>query len=256
MLTTLFVLVSLVGCADPYGDAKKLDTIEAYEAFLAGSPGGADKLMAGSRLEELMVKRAIDSHAIADYDAALKRFPSTRKKKELQSGRANAAFALAEADGSTEAWKSFLAENAFADAPLKKRAKAMVDVAEFSAKVALSEPVVEPVNLGGDPKGAMDGWGIRTNVSNNSETALEYANIELQFLDANGAKLKAVSWPAAAQSAPGGMPMDEATMKPLAHGETRPWAYTSGELPEGWLEAKKVKVLLIAAKAVPATPAP
>ena len=256
MLTTLFLLVSLVGCADPYGDAKKIDTIEAYEAFLAGSPRGADKLMAESRLEELVVKRATASHAVADYDAALKRFPSTRKKKDLQTGRANAAFAIAEADGSTEAWKAFLAENAFAEGPLKKRAKAMVDVTEFSAKVALSEPVVEAVNLGGDPKGALDGWGIRTNVTNNLESALEYANIELQFLDSSGGKLKTVSWPAAAQSGPGGMPMDEATMKPLAPGETRPWAYTSGELPEGWLEAKKVKVMLIAAKAVPASPAP
>ncbi|MSQ03307.1 MAG: hypothetical protein EXR71_15680 [Myxococcales bacterium] len=256
MVTTLFLLVSLVGCADPYGDAKKLDTIDAYEAFLAGSPGGADKLMAESRLEALVVKRATESHAIADYDAALKRFPSSRKKKDLQTGRANAAFAVAEADGSTEAWKAFLADNPFADGPLKKRAKAMVDVARFSATVTLSEPVVEPVNLGGDPKGAMDGWGIRTNVTNNSEMALEYANIELQFLASDGAKLKAVSWPVAAQAGPGGMPLDEATTKPLAPAETRPWVYTSGQFPEGWLEAKKVKVLLIAAKAVPAMPAP
>lgn len=245
----------LLGCADPYGDAKKADTIEAYEAFLAGEASGADKLMAETRLEELMVKKAEESHAIADYDAVLKRFPSSRKTKELQEGRANAAFALAEADGSVDAWKKFLAENDFADSALKKRAKSMVDVAEFSTVVAIGTPTVEKVNLAGDAAGPKDGWGVKADITNNGTVALEYANIELQFLDAAGKKLKAVSWPVAAQSGPGGMPIEEAYTKPLAPAETRPWAYSTGEAPEGWAEGQ-IKLVLVAARAVPAAPAP
>lgn len=255
MIRFLLPALLMLGCADPYGDAKKADTIEAYDTFLATNPTGADKLMAETRLEELMVKRAEESHAIADYDAVLKKFPSSRKGKEMKEGRSNAAFAVAEADGSVEAWKKFLEENDFADSALKKRAKGMVDVAEFSAVVAIGTPVVEPTNLAGDAAGPKDGWGVKADITNNGTVALEYANIELQFLDAEGKKLKAVSWPVAAQSGPGGMPIEEAYTKPLAPAETRSWAYTTGEAPEGWAEGK-IKLVLVAARAVPATPAP
>ncbi len=249
----LLPVLVMLGCADPYGDAKKADTIEAYEAFLATEPSGADKLMAESRLEELMVKRAEESHAIADYDAVLQRFASSRKAKQMQEGRSNAAFAVAEADGSVDAWKKFLAENDFADAALKKRAKTMVDVAEYTALVAIAEPVVAPVNLAGDAAGAKDGWGITAEITNNATVALEYANLELQFLDGEGKKLKAVSWPIAAQAGPGGLPMEEAHAKPFAPAEKRTWSYSTGETPEGWAEGK-VKLVLVGARPAPAAP--
>lgn len=255
MIRFLLPALILLGCADPYGDAKKADTIEAYESYLATDPTGADKLMAETRLEELMVARAEETHAIADYDAVLKKFPSSRKTKELQEGRANAAFAVAEADGSVDAWKKFLAENDFADSALKKRAKAMVDVAEYSALVAIAAPTVEKVNLAGDAAGAKDGWGVKADITNNATVALEYANIELQFLDKDGKKLKAVTWPIAAQAGPGGMPMEEAHAKPFAPAETRTWNYSTGEAPEGWAEGQ-VKLVLVAARPVPATPPP
>ena len=253
--TTLLLATLLVGCADPYGDAKKADTIEAWDAYLATAPTGSNESMAKKRLEQLLVSRADESHAIGDYDAVLTKFPKSTKKKKMQEGRANAAFAAAEAEGSLEGWTKFLAENDFADSALKKRATAMVDIAAFAAKLTIAAPTVAEVNLANDPKGAKDGWGFTAAVTNNGEVALEYANLELQYLGADGKKLKAVSYPIASQTGPGGMPIEEALMPPLAPAETRTWSYTTGEVPDGWVEGKGVKLVLVGARAVPAAPA-
>ena len=44
MWKTLLLALALVGCADPYGDAKKADTIDAWESFLATEPSGTAHL--------------------------------------------------------------------------------------------------------------------------------------------------------------------------------------------------------------------
>lgn len=248
----LFLLLS--ACADPYGDAQAVDTIEAWDKFLASNPTGSDKMKAESRLEKLLVDRAEASKTVADYDAVLKRFPDSRKKKDMLTGRANAAFAIAEEAGTTDAWKLFLDENPEADGSLRKRAKAMVDVAAFASTLTIAEPTVAEVNLANDPTGPKDGWGISAAVTNNGTVALEYANIELVFHDSAGKKLKATSYPIAAETGPGGMPIEEALTKPLAPGETRTWSYTTGDLPEGWLDGRKVSLALIAARPAPAAP--
>jgi hypothetical protein len=254
MTRTLALVFLLASCADPYGDAKAADTIESWEKFIAGGATGSDKMKAESRLEQLMVKHAEETKAVADYDAVLKRFPSTRHKKDMASGRANAAFALAEVADTTEGWKTFLAENPTADGALKKRAKAMVDVAEYRQVLAIGEATVAEANLANDPAGPKDGWSISAPITNNGTVALEYASIELVFRSGAGEKLKAINYPIAAPTGPGGMPIEEALTKPLAPGETRTWSYATGETPEGWLDGRKVSLTLIAARPAPAAP--
>jgi len=255
MIRFLFVALLLAGCDDPYGDAKKADTIEAYQKYLDTRPEGADALLAESRLEELMISKAEETKAVADYDAVLTRFPKTKKLEDVQKGRAAAAFALAEKDGSADAYKKFLDEDPFADGALKKRAKTMVDVAAFAPTVAISDPVVTEVNLANDPKGPKDGFGFTAEVTNNGTQALEYANLELQFLDAGGSKLKAVTYPVASPTGPGGMPIEEVYTKPLAPAEKRTWSYSTGDVPEGWAEGKKVKLVLVGVRPAAAAPA-
>lgn len=251
-MRALVLLFLLAGCADPYGDAQKVDTIEAWEGFLAGNPSGSEKLGAEKRLEELLVARAEQSKKVEDYDAVLKKFPKSRKTKEMQAGRANAAFAVAEAEGTADAWKAFLDENPTADTALKKKARNMVAVAEYKDKLAMTEPKVEEVNLAEDPKGPKDGWGFTTVVTNDGDKAVEYLNLEVQFLDAQGQKLKAFTYPLAAQAGPGGLPLPEEYTKPLEPGQSRTWTYTTGDVPEGW--SKQVKVVPVAVRFV-GTPA-
>ncbi|MBM4369124.1 MAG: hypothetical protein FJ102_23120 [Deltaproteobacteria bacterium] len=234
------LLTLLVGCADPFGDAKKADTIEAWTTYLATEPSGTNKMRAEKRLEELLVKKAEESKAIPDYDAVLKRFPGSKKKKDMQAGRANAAFAVADTERTEAGWKKFIVENEFADAALKKRAKSMLTVAKYASALAMTEPVVEQVNLAEDPKGPKDGWGFSTEVANNSDKTFDYMVLELVFLDADGKKLKAATYPLVAGTGPGGMPIEEAYTKPLEPGAKRAWKYSTGEVPEGW--SQKVSI--------------
>ncbi len=251
MLGLLLLTTLLSACADPYGDAKTADTIEAWDAYLATAPTGTNGIQAKTRLEALMVARAESSHALADYDSVLTKFPATGKKKAMIEGRANAAFALAEEANTAEAFTSFLMANPAADGALKKRAKQLGDVAEFAARLTIAPPVVVEVNLAHDAAGPKDGWGFSAAVTNNGDVALEYANIELQYLGADGKKIKAVAYPVAAEMGPGRMPIEEALQKPLAPAETRTWSYETNDVPEGWLEGKQVKLALVGVRAVP-----
>jgi hypothetical protein len=244
-----------VGCADPYGDAKTLDTIEAYEAYLATEPSsGSNRMMAEKRLEELLVAKAEESKAIADYDKVLKRFPKSKKIKDMRAARATKAYEEAEGVGTEEAWGQFLKENDFADGALKKRAKTNIEVAKFRSQLAISEPVVEQVNLAEDPKGPMNGWGIAVDVTNNATVSFDYFVLEVQYLDDAGKKIGVANYPLVATSGPGGMPIEERLTKPLVPGETRHWQYTTGEPPEGWTQKVRVVPSSLKVAEVAATP--
>ncbi|MFZ5480770.1 MAG: hypothetical protein ACOZNI_28680 [Myxococcota bacterium] len=239
---TLLLALFLAGCADPYGDAKTADTIEAWESFLQnGNPSASQRLSAEQRLEELLVARAEGSKKIEDYDAVLKKYPKSKNAKKMKEGRAAAAFAAAEAENTADGWKRFLDENDFADGALKKKARERVAVAEYGDKLAIGTVAVEQVNLAEDPKGPKDGWGFSAEIANNGDKTIEYLNMELQMLDASGAKLGAATQPAVGANK-GGMPTAEEQLKPLAPGEKRKWSYSTGEVPEGWAEGKAVKL--------------
>jgi hypothetical protein len=244
MYATLFTLFVAGGCADPFADARKANTVEAWEQYLATNPSGSRKMEANSALEALLVAKANESKKVEDYDAVLKRFPTTRQKKKMQEGRANAAFTVAETTDTLDGWKAFLDQNDFADSGLKKKARGRVAVAEYKDKLGMTEPVTAQVNLAGDPKGPQDGWGFKTTVTNNGDKTIEYLNLEVQYLDAEGKKVGGASWPLVAQAGPGGMPVAEEAMKPFAPAESRNYEYTTGDVPEGW--AQKARIVPIA----------
>ena len=242
-MRTVWLLLALgaaLGCADPYGDAKKADTIDAFEAYLATDPSGTSRMMADTRLEELLVARAGETKAVADYDKIITRYPRSKKIKDMKAARATRAFEAAETDGGAAAWEAFLKENDFADAALKKRAKTNIEVAKYRDQLPISEPLVEQVNLAEDPAGPKDGWGVSVNVTNNAGVSFDYFILELQYLDDAGKKIGVTSYPLVASSGPQGMPIEERLTLPLKPGETRYWQYTTGEPPTGWTQKVRV----------------
>ena len=240
----LLLLALLGGCADPFEDTKKVDTIEAWDKYLATDPSGSRQLFAADRLEELMTTKAEASGLPQDYDAILKRFPDTRAKKKLQEARVKVALAIATAENTPEAWQKFKDENPFAEPGLIKQAQGRVEMAQYAPKLGIAEPAVKQINLAEDPKGPLNGWGFSTTVTNNGDRSIARLNVEVELLDDKGGVLKAYSYPVVAGSLPGGMPMPEGFDKPMAPGDTRPWAYSTGEVPDGW--SKQVKIVPIA----------
>lgn len=241
MRTLVLVAALLSGCADPYEDTKKIDTVEAWESYVATKPTGSKLLFAEDRIEELMTKKAEESKKVEDYDAVLKRFPKSKDLKKLQDARVQIALAEAQKANTEEAWKKFETENPFADPALIKQSRTRAEMAAYTPNLSFSEPIVKQVNLAENPKGPLDGWGFEADVTNNGDRTLSRLNVEVQLLDANGAVLRAFQYPAVASSLPGGLPIPEGFDKPMAPKDTRHWAYTTGDIPEGW--SQKVKVV-------------
>lgn len=243
-MRTAILFLFLAACADPFGDAQKIDTIEAWESFLASGPGGSDKLKAEARIEQLLVDKALTSSKLEDYDGVLKRFPNTRQAKKVQEGRAAAHFKIAETEDTPEQWQKFLDENATADATMRKKATNRVAVAGYKDKLVIGDVKVEEVNLAEDPKGPKDGWGFTVEVQNAGDKTIDYLNLEVQLLGADGGKLVAKSYPLAGQTGPGGLPLPEEYTKPMAPNDKRVWSYSTGEVPEGW--SKQARVVPVA----------
>lgn len=229
------------GCADPYGDAKKADTVEAWEKYLATSPSGSRLLGAQDRLEELMIAKARASKALADYDAVFKRFPNSRSKKALQEERTKIHLAQAESENTSEAWEGFVKQNPWVDGTTVKNAQNRLAVAAYMPFLTITTPTVEPANLANDPKGPKDGWAFGVNVTNNGEKIITQMNLIAVMLDAEGASLRATTWdPLVGAKYSTGQYTPQEIADPLKPGQSRVWNYTTGDVPEGWNHTIKV----------------
>ena len=78
-MRTILLCFLLAACADPLGDAQKVDTIEAWEAYLGTDPSGSGRITAETRLEQMLVERALKSTKLEEYDAVITRFPKSRQ---------------------------------------------------------------------------------------------------------------------------------------------------------------------------------
>ncbi len=231
----------LVGCADPYEDAKKADTVAAWQAYIATNPSGSRLLNAQDRLEELLIKQARTSKTLADYDAVLKAFPKSREKKALQKERTEIAMAAAEAENTPAAWETFVKENPWVDGTVVKGVQNKLAVAQYMPNLAFTDVKVEPVNLANDPTGAKDGWGFTVTVTNKGDKTINQMNMVVALLDDAGATLRVTPYePLVGAKYSTGQYTPEEIAAPLKPGESRTWNTTTGDVPEGWAQKAKV----------------
>lgn len=244
------LLAALVGCSDPYEDTKKIDTIEAWETYIATGPSGSRLLGAQDRLEELMIEKARASKALADYDAVLKKFPNSKQKKALREERTDIHKAKAEAENTKEAWDTFVKENPWVDGTVVKSAQNRLAVAEYLPNLAFGEVKVEPVNLAGQADGPKDGWGFSVSVANNGQKTITVLNLVAQLTDGQGAILRTTTWePLVGAKYSTGQYTPEEIAAPLKPGESRVWSTTTGDVPDGWAQTAKVVPTKIAFEA-------
>ncbi len=238
----LFAL--LAACSDPLAEAQSVNTIEAFEAYIATKPGGSSQMIAESNLCQLLVNQARALETLEDYDKAIKKCPRHIEIKKLKGERIKVGFAVAEKTGTTEGWKKFLDENTEAEPKLKSQARDRVAIAEYGDKLATGPVTFKKVNLADDPKGPLNGWGFSATVTNSGDRTISYLSMELRLLDAEGRVKGTKRYPLVAESGPGGLPITEGYEKPLKAGQSREWVYSTDEVPETWAE----KAELIAVK--------
>lgn len=242
----LFLGLLLAGC-DDYPAVQKEDTIEGYEKYLAENPESIYKPQIDKRLEELYFEKAQSDGSLAAWDAYLAKFPEGKHKKEADEAREALRFEEAEKADTIEAYKAFLAEFPKAKKEHRKPAENRVAVLEYG-KIELTPPEIIEVNMAEDPKGPMDGWGVKVNVKNAGDKTVEYLRLAATFYGNDGAPIEKKSQLVVAKNDP--MPHPEEQEKPMPPGDTRVWIYTIAKsaLPDDW--GKKVDVKADALKFV------
>lgn len=251
----ILLLLACFACTDPFEEAKKIDTIEAWEAYISSGGSGRQKIEAEGRLEELMLEKARASKSLADYDALIARFPKGKQAKETNKERQTLYFQQIENENTAEGWQRFLDEypRPKGDSALIADARRRLEVAKNADRFEIGQVEIAQVNLAEDPKGPLDGWGFKVPVTNKGDQPIESMYLRILLLDDSGKELIRREWPVVAKRMPGGLGMPDGFDKPMAPGETRVWDFTTGDAPEGWNQ--KVKVYANRIKLVGATEA-
>jgi hypothetical protein len=242
MLALLLVL--LAGC-DPFADVQKVDTIEAYESYLADNPNSTNKLQAEGRLATLLLEKARKDGTVESYDLFLARFPASSLVKDAQKERKELVWARADALDTLDGWKAVVDEYSKpekdgGDRDVVRRAKRRMRMATHKDHVEISPLEMEMVNLQENPDGPLDGYGFFADVKNTGTKPIVMLKLRLQYLDGAGEPVGEVEWPVVASQLPGNLPMPEGFDKPIEPGETRRWEWTTGDMPDGWSKQSKL----------------
>lgn len=240
-------LALLVACsAGPdFAEVQAADTIEAYEGFLAADPETFYKPQIDVRLEELYFEKAKKEASIASWDVYFGKFPEGKHAKEAKVAKEDLAFSAAAAENTLESWKKFVAEWPAGSPTHLTRANGGIFVAEYG-KLSIGEPTVLQVNLAEDPKGPLNGWGVRAPITNGGDKTFTYVGVQLALLADDGSVLQTKDY--ALVSPTWGMPATEEQTRPMAPGDTRTWAWDMAldGAPADWHQ--KVKLVVTGAQ--------
>ena len=230
-----------LGCSDPYGEAQKADTIQAWEAFIEANPRSPRLGMGQIRLEELYLEAARTAKTLEAYDTYLTKFPKGKMVKAATDERREFLIEWARKTDTVDAWEKYLKEYPATRSEGGKEAKRRLNMAKHKDKIELGPIKMEQVNLAEDPTGPLNGYGFYVDVTNKGDKAITHLGLKIHYLTSAGQSVGSGSWPLVASRLPGGLPMPEGFSKPLGPGQTRQWEWTDGELPADW--SKKTRVV-------------
>jgi hypothetical protein len=229
-LAFLFAL----GC-DPYAEVARTDTIEAYEAYLADNPSGANAFTAEVRLEELYLQKARTEKSLESWDAYLKRWPKGIHIEAAMKEREEFLFSWAESRGDATSWKKFLDEYPTAQRRRMSKAKRAYKAASFAeTNLDVSDLRVTKINLAEDPDGPLNGTSFAFDVTYKGDKPLVSMWFAGQFLDKQGKIIDTKEWPLVAPYVEYPVPVEEEKTVPMKSGETRTWDWWADALPEGF----------------------
>jgi hypothetical protein len=231
---TLMLALSLPGCIGPsYSEVERIDTIEAYEAFLEADPDTFYRNPIEKRLEELYWDKTSKEDTLEAWAAYTKRWEGTKAAHYPQALKRHGALAWRKAldDGSVEALNAYADEFGRADQTLASRARGMIAALEYG-KLELGEPKIARVNLGEDPKGPLNGWGISVDVTNAGEATLKVVRLSVMWTKSDGTEIATRDYPLVSDRWT--MPATEEQQRPIKPGEKRTWVWTEdfAVLPE------------------------
>ena len=262
VLSSLFFLMA---CANPYEEAKKVGTLEAYETFIKENPDSRDVFSANMEIETLLVSKARETQSVGDFDAYLSRVkenPPTKATYDKMLGeRKDACWNKALDTNKAKDWQAFIDEYNVKDPKKTRIAKQRLVVANYLPSLEMDPIEKIQVNLQGDDSGPLDGWEFSTQITNSGDKDIEAMRLRISFLDADGKITQAKDFtvigcgdycqrkfvfddPSYIKQDP-----DIGRIKPpMKAGEKRDFVKTTGDIPPEW--SKQLKATIVAIKFV------
>jgi hypothetical protein len=235
LLLTFFLVLS--GCEGlALHDARLKDTPEAYETFLTEYPESTEATTLHQRIDELRFEAAVEEGTAAAFRAYLSKHPQGTSALQAQTAEEQAAFTEAAATGTAATLEAYL--EAHPKGASVETAKGLLDRILYRDRVGVHDLRVEQVNLGANPDGPLDGWGVFANIVNEGRRTLSLIEIKVDLLDAAGTATSPENTWWAVTPDLGAYPTPEAMKPALAPGASRAFRWTTGATPEDW--SKKV----------------
>lgn len=233
-LPALLLMALLTGCADPYEDAKKVDTIEAYESFIKENADHARVGQAKARLAELELEEVRKIGTLEAYNEFITKFKKGKAHDTAMGERKPMLLAWAESTDTAEAWQLVVDDYGTTDRKLMLKARRRLTAASNRAFVGIGELTQSKVNAAGDPKGPLDALQLSAPVTNNGTKPALQMTVSAHFTKDDGTLVTAREWPVVAKRLPEALPMPPGFDTPMAPGETRTWTFKAMDIPEGW----------------------
>ena len=221
-------LLILFGCeGNALKQAEMANTPESWEGFLESYPdyAGADEVR--RKVDVLRWKRAKKANSHESYSIYLTHHPEGNQKGAALAKLDLFEYEAAVRDGSIEAYKKYLSdhpEGAYID-----RANTALSRLDYLPNLTLGPASIERTNMADDPKGDLNGWRLKTEVTNNGDKTLRVVELHVDLKNASGELLKSDRWWAVApdlkiQAAPPSM------RAPLEPGGVRTFEWTYADM--------------------------
>ena len=101
------------GCSNPFEEAQKKGTIEAYEQFLKENPTHSNASLAKLKIEKLILENAREKQTLEAYDAYLEKYKEKKQSENYVaafSERMEIIWKETQKKDSVEAYDSFIKE--------------------------------------------------------------------------------------------------------------------------------------------------
>ena len=214
-------------------DAELVDSPEAYEAFLAEYPSSAnapDLRVRIDRLRFLRAKAAKSSAAMREYTTL---HPDGAHVDEARRLEDELSFNEAAAAHTAEAYQAYT--DSHPDGARVEEARFAGGQLTYIPYIKIGAIEVEPVNMANDPKGPLNGYGVKAELLNDGDQTLRVVEMAVDYLSASGRTVKSDKWWAVAPDL-GGFPTPPAMKPALEPRGTRVFAWSTAEKPEGYAD--------------------
>jgi len=249
-------LFLLLGCSNPFEEAQKKGTIEAYEQFLKENPTHSNASLAKLKIESLILADAREKQTLEAYDAYLEKYKEKKQSENYVaafSERMEIVWKETQKKDSVEAYDAFIKEYEYTQDTRVKTAEKYKKVAEYSKDIVIERIEKEQVDTSKSSSRnctaagtELNGWMFTTYVTNNTKRDIRYLRAKVHFLDENGEVLDSHSndntviigdLHGRAHATP------KRRKGPFKIGDKRQWCYITGDTPSNW--SKKVRIQLL-----------